>query len=305
MAAASTKAFKPTGKFPVRQTVGPRAGQKFRVATGSKGNLSRLYRSGFRVKLTRQGKLPAPKLIAATKVRPAAAPAPRAPAPAPAPIGPQPLPPDPSYSAQLANIEQQRASSAAQFSAARQQNLIGYGYNEAPGGALNFDPNNPFSKAALLRDSYNKQRAAASQSWGSSGQAFSGAYQQAQDVSNRNQLEASDNLTQNLQSFLARNTMSQEGVASKATDARAGAYADALARVENNENPLYEAVAPVPAAKPRKPAKKPAAKKPAARKPAPKPAPKAKKPASKPAAKKPAPRPAAKKPAPKLAKGRR
>src|SRR5262245_56408860 len=90
-----------------------------------------------------------------------AAPDPAAPATPPAgPVPPAALPVDPVYLAQMGSLERQRELGYADVTGERTRGLSDYGYKEgAIGpktgyGALSIDPNNPFSKAALLKRNY-------------------------------------------------------------------------------------------------------------------------------------------------------
>ena len=168
-------------------------------------------------------------------------------------------------------------SSSGRLGAQRTQQLAGYGYTEGAGGALAFDPNNPFSKAALLKRTYDQRRRSTGGQMAAAGQLYAGAYQSGQDVVNRGQLQDTDVLQTNLQAFLARNT-GQRGAAETTYQTGVGqAEAARLARLEELENPLYEPETDLPAApagfsKPKaKPKPKPKPK------PAPKPPPKKKK----------------------------
>ena len=129
---------------------------------------------------------------------------------------------------------------------------------------LAYDPNNPFSKATVMKQTYDTNRRSTRQSMGAGGQLYSGAFQNAQDLINRNQLQSEDAQQKALAAFLARNT----GQAAEANTgyelAAAQAYADRVARFQSN--PLYDpatadntpaaaaAVAPGAAAKPSTPA---------------------------------------------------
>lgn len=122
------------------------------------------------------------------------------------------MPPDAQLEADIFGLGRQRDVSLGNIGAGRVQGLAEYGYNEGAidpttgYGALSFDPNNPFSKASLLKRNYDTQRRTAAQSMGSTGGLYSGAFQTAQDVTNRNQLQDTDVLQKSLAAFLAQNT---------------------------------------------------------------------------------------------------
>ena len=88
----------------------------------------------------------------------------------------------------LAGLTQQRTSG-----------LTNYGFTEAPGtGALAFDPNNPFSRASLLKKNYDISRARTGGQMASGGQLYAGVYQTAQDTLNRGQVGDEDTLQKSL-----------------------------------------------------------------------------------------------------------
>jgi hypothetical protein len=182
--------------------------------------------------------------------------------------GELPLPVDSTYDSDIAGYDRTRRDTKTGLVGERDRGLKEYGFNEDPTSkALAFDPNNPFSRASLLKKNYDVSRASTGQSMGSGGQLYAGAYQTAQDSINRGQLGAEDTLQKSLGGFLARNTGAM-------TDADTlyennAATADARRTGRANDNPLYSptaalpkpdrdlapAVAPVVAAPGKKPAK--------------------------------------------------
>jgi hypothetical protein len=163
---------------------------------------------------------------------------------APAP-DPNVLPPDAGYEQQIGALGRTRDDTLAGLSAQRSQGLLDYGYNEATGGALSFDPNNPFSRAALMKQSYDRSRASSGISMANAGQLYAGSYQNAQDFLNGNQLQGEDSLQKSLIRFLAGNTQAQ-GRAGTNYELGAGqAYGDRVGRASSN--PLYTPTADAPA----------------------------------------------------------
>jgi hypothetical protein len=175
--------------------------------------------------------------------------APAAPA---APAAPQyslsNLPPDASYDAALAALARQRDQQLAAATQARTSTLQDYGFNEGAGGALNFDPNNPFSKAALLKKTYDQNRASTRQSLSAGGQMYSGAFQNAQDLVNRNELQSSDALQKALTRFLAQNTQQRAEIGTGFETAAQQAFGDRIGRFQSN--PLYMPAASDPGSAP-------------------------------------------------------
>jgi len=167
--------------------------------------------------------------------QPGAAAAPATPA---APTGPLAMPVDPTYQGQVAGAQKQLDTTLAGLAQQRTAGLIGYGYSEDPvTGALTFNPNDPFSKAMLLKRNYDQQRARTGQSMGSTGGLYTGAYQKAQDLVNIGQVGAEDSLQKSLISWLAQNTQARTNAGVGYENAVAGYDADRLDRIANN--PLY------------------------------------------------------------------
>jgi hypothetical protein len=181
-----------------------------------------------------------PRRNVGTKPKPAAPPA--APAAPVVPAAPayslSALPPDASYDAALATLARQRDDQLTALTQARTSNLSDYGFKEGPNGALAFDPNNPYSKAALLKKAYDTNRRSTGQSMASGGQLYSGAFQNAQDLVNRNQAQGEDSLQKSLIGFLARNTQGAVQARTGYETAAGQAYGDRLSRFQSN--PLYD-----------------------------------------------------------------
>lgn len=175
---------------------------------------------------------------------------PAAPAPVIAPVAPAttPLPPDASYEQTLAALAKQRDSTITSLGQQRQQGLLGYGYTEAPGGALGFDPTNPFSQAAVLKRNYDQARTGNTTSYAARGQLYAGSLQTAQDESGRGELQASDALQKQLGAFLARNTQARFKAGSDYDLGAGQALGDSIARAASN--PAYETVTAPPDAAP-------------------------------------------------------
>jgi hypothetical protein len=148
------------------------------------------------------------------------------------------LPPDASYDSIIASLQKTRDQGIAGLVGERTRTLSDYGFQEGPNGALTFDPNNPFSKASVMKQTYDTNRRSTGQSMGAGGQLYSGAYQNSQDLINRNQLQSEDALTKNIQGFLARNTQDQATTGTSYETAAGQAYGDRVGRFQTN--PLYD-----------------------------------------------------------------
>jgi len=148
------------------------------------------------------------------------------------------LPPDASYDDVIASLTKNRDTTIAGLVGERTRTLSDYGFQEGPNGAITFDVNNPFSKASVMKKTYDTNRRATGQTMGAGGQLYSGSFQNAQDLINRNQLQSEDTLTKGVQAFLARNTGQQAEAGTGFETAAAQAYGDRVGRFQSN--PLYD-----------------------------------------------------------------
>lgn len=181
---------------------------------------------------------------APAKVKPPA----KAPPPAEAPVvapGVLPPPPDPIYDDEIAGLSKARDTTTTNLGQGREAELLGYGYTEdASTGALAFDPNNPFSRASLLKRNYDVSRARTGNQMASGGQLYAGAYQTQQDSINRGQMGAEDSLQKSLTSWLSDNTQRK---AQAGLDYEAGAGRAAAGRAARAlDSPLYTPTATTP-----------------------------------------------------------
>jgi hypothetical protein len=152
------------------------------------------------------------------------------------------LPPDAAYDAQIAGLQRQRDDTLANLTQGRAGGLLDYGYTEGPGGALAFDPNNPFSKAALLKVTYDRSRRSSAQSMGAGGQLYSGAFQNQQDLVNRNELQGNDALQKSLSRFLAQTTQQRTAAGTNYETSAGSAYGERVSRFQSN--PAYSPATP-------------------------------------------------------------
>lgn len=148
------------------------------------------------------------------------------------------LPPDASYDAAVAALQRQRDDQIAQLAQARASTLLDFGFKEGPNGTLAADPSNPFSRAALLKHSFDTQHRSTGQTMAAGGQLYSGAYQNAQDLVSRNQLQAQDQLDKQIGQFLVRNTLGRTQALTGYELAAQQAYGDRIGRFQTN--PLYD-----------------------------------------------------------------
>jgi hypothetical protein len=179
----------------------------------------------------------------------------------------QAMPPDATFQADIGAAHQRRTQTEAAVNQNRQAELIGAGFTETNidpklgVGTLAFNPNDPFSKAALLKKNYDASRARTAQQMGSGGGLYTGAYQQAQDIGNRGQVQAESALHDSLFSFLSRNTGAFKQAGSDEELAGIRADSDRMGRIDTN--PLYEPsdAKPAPAPAPKAPPARPVAPK--------------------------------------------
>ncbi len=148
------------------------------------------------------------------------------------------LPPDATYEQAIALLQRQRAEGLAGIAGERVRGLSDYGFQEGPNGVLTFDPSNPFSKASLLKKAHDTTRRSTAQSMASGGQLYSGAFQNAQDLVNRNQVQAEDAQQKALQAFLAANTGRRKQALTDYELAAGQAQGERLGRFQ--DNPLYD-----------------------------------------------------------------
>lgn len=152
------------------------------------------------------------------------------PAPASSQVGPTGLPIDPAYDATIAALGSKRDQLLAGYGADRTSNLLDYGYTEGADHSLSFDPNNPFSRAALLKRRYDQSRKGANTSMAARGQLYSGALQRQRDDLNFQQGAGENSLMNALARFLAQNTSSSAGARTDYDLAAAQAMGDRLSR---------------------------------------------------------------------------
>jgi hypothetical protein len=148
------------------------------------------------------------------------------------------LPPDPAYQMTMGGLTQTRDRHDRGLQQQRGAGLQEYGYTEDPNThAVAFDPNNPYSQAALLRKHYQQAKTGNTTSYAAKGQLYAGSLQNAQNAST-DQFNASDDaLTRGIINFLAANTTAQT-TAHNAFNTNAGiALGQSVHDAPNN--PLY------------------------------------------------------------------
>lgn len=101
---------------------------------------------------------------------------------------PGPPPPDAAYEAIMGTLDQRRKSIVSGLKDEQTSTLLDYGYNAQYDPSdpfkvtgLSFDPNNPYSRAALAQRAYNNNQRGATNSYAAQGQLYSGALQNVID----------------------------------------------------------------------------------------------------------------------------
>lgn len=187
--------------------------------------------------------------VGGARMKPAAKPAGSAAAPGAASTRPV----DPGFLQEGAAISKAYEQQVAGVTQQRQAGVAEWGLGED----LKFDPNNPLSKAALLKKNYDATRKVTGLGMGAGGGLYSGAYQSGQNAINRAQVGEEDQLQKNFTEFLRQNSADYATAGTDYGAAMGRAESDRMGRI--NENPLYEPtsnLAPGATGKPKKPKKK-------------------------------------------------
>lgn len=149
------------------------------------------------------------------------------------------LPLDPTYDATIGGLQRKRDTTISQLEGQKPRVLADYGYTAsgydssgAPTG-LAFDPNNPFSRAALAKRTYDQTQSGTTNSMAARGQLYSGAREQATAGNEFNYQQGTDALLKALTSSLVG---IQSGKTNAGVDFELGAgqaYGDRITRAQN------------------------------------------------------------------------
>lgn len=142
-----------------------------------------------------------------------AAPTAAAPAASTAAVGP---PIDPVYDAEVAGYGQQKGDTLASIALANSQALTNAGYSAQYDGSgnvtsLGFDPNNPYSQAALAQRVYKQAKTGTDNSLAARGQFTSGARVDAQNNNDFQYSAGEDARQKAVTQFLARQGLASTG----------------------------------------------------------------------------------------------
>lgn len=146
-------------------------------------------------------------------------------------------PPDPTYLAEMLQLGRARDETISGLQAERGRTARAYGYRELGGGKFDFDPTDPYSRAALLKQTYDTSRRVTGQQLGAAGQMYGGAYQTAQDALSRRQLQGEDALQKSLTEWLAQNSASVGAAGATYGKGAITAAGEAAARAANAKLP--------------------------------------------------------------------
>jgi hypothetical protein len=188
---------------------------------------------------------PAKKQVTPTSL--AALPAPAAPA---APSVPKfdvnNLPVDPVYDKQIAGYGQTRDNTISGLEGQKTSTLADYGYGatyDANGNvaSLTVDPNNPYSRAAQLKKSYDQAKTGTTNGLAARGQLYSGAMTNAQNANDTGYSQGVNTLEKNLGQILASIIGGERTARTDYTTNEGTAYGDRVGRA--GQSPLYSPTA--------------------------------------------------------------
>jgi hypothetical protein len=151
------------------------------------------------------------------------------------------LPVDPTYDAQIGAYTRTRDDTVAGLQGQRTSGLLSAGYNatyDANGNvaSLAYDPNNPYSQAALARTVYQQSKTGTNNSMAARGQLYSGALTNAQNQNDTNFNVGENSRQTALTNFLNGITTGQTAAKNDYTTNFANAGADRLGRAPTNPN---------------------------------------------------------------------
>jgi hypothetical protein len=161
------------------------------------------------------------------------------------------LPLDPTYQATIGGLQHKRDDALSQYAAGRPRTLADYGYTAsgydssgAPTG-LAFDPNNPFSRAALAKKTFDQSKAGTTTSYAARGQHLSGAYNRAQRNVEFGYQQSSDTLQKGLINALVGIAQGERGANTDYEIGAGQAFGDSVTRAQNTPpSPPPAAAAP-------------------------------------------------------------
>jgi hypothetical protein len=165
------------------------------------------------------------------------------------------LPLDPTYQATIGGLQHKRDDALAQYAGQRPKVLADYGYTasgyDAQGNPLGlaFDPNNPFSRAALAKRTADQVKAGTQNSMASRGQLYSGALEQAQAGNEFNYQQGSDALQKALVGALGGIAAGERGAKTDYELGAGQALGESVGRAQNAP-PTPPPAAAAPAGRP-------------------------------------------------------
>lgn len=138
-----------------------------------------------------------------------------------------PAPSDSGLEQQYSAYDQQAQNATAGYRQQAGDLLRDYGYTADPNNPYSFggvDPNNPFSKAALLKQSFDRAKAGNTNSYAARGQLYSGALQRMQDKNLTDYQQGENTLLNSLRGNLGALSNAEAGVGAQLAGQKANAY---------------------------------------------------------------------------------
>lgn len=162
-----------------------------------------------------------------------------------------PPPSDSALDQQYAAYDQQANNAKTGYLAQSRDILKDYGYQEGP-AAFQFgavDPNNPFSKAALLKQSFERAQRGNTNSYAARGLGFSGAAQRAQNNTLSEYQQGENSLLTALRQNLGQLGQAYAGVDAELAGQKANAYESFINRQialrPPDPDPMFDPTAPM------------------------------------------------------------
>jgi hypothetical protein len=149
------------------------------------------------------------------------------------------LPLDPTYQATIGGLQHKRDDLLSQYAGQRPKVLADYGYTasgyDAQGNplGLSFDPNNPFSRAALAKRTADQVKSGTQNSMAARGQLYSGALDQAQAGNEFAYQQGSDALQKALVEALTGIASGERGAKTDYESASGQALGDSVGRAQS------------------------------------------------------------------------
>lgn len=152
------------------------------------------------------------------------------------------LPVDPQYNAETGGYWRDYGNTVAGLDLGRQQTFTDYGYTPTIDNGTDlvtgytFDPNNPFSRAALLKKHFDEQRAGDTTSMAAQGQLYSGAFVNRKNYTDFQDLQGTDALQKGIANFIGTNNLGHGTAGTTLATNLGNANAGRVGRAQTNPN---------------------------------------------------------------------